>query len=363
MSSYKTLVVFSRPVGLFSLVTQVLGQIALCRKEDTLPIVYFNSQCVYWSALGHNQARNVWEYYFEPISDRAITDVVDADGADLEQAEIWEFSQRQVAKGTPRTVAEERVGRLRVHDGVVVSNEFPVGVIDWNWEMSSRRKQQLHRILEQYIRVKPAVAEKAAKFSAAHFEGNVLGVHIRGHERSRERLVFAPEGHVGLEHYVSEIDAYLARHPSSSIFCATDSQDALNRLQERYESKLISYPATRLSTSDEHLGLHLIDRPEHNRAANGEDVVVECLLLTHCNHLLHGPSNVTLTARLMNPRLTHLDVFRKYGYKFQKLRAPYVRHRIGPFLDRVDNRVGTQWRLPLRYAKRRLRQLRRQLPQ
>jgi hypothetical protein len=354
MPDRKALVVFPRPVGLFSLVLQVIGQVFLCRKAGVVPLVYFNSRCLYWSDRGHDGARNVWEYYFDPVSECAITDVVDAGQAELERAEIWEFSRRRVEIGTPRTVDEARVGRIPVREGALVSNVFPVGVVDFLWEMSARRRQALHRIVQEHVRVRPSVADKVARFRAERLGGRVLGVHIRGRERARERLLFAPDGLVPLECYVREIDGYLASHPSSDVFCATDSQYALDALEERYGSRLVYYPATRLSPADEHLGLHHTDPGRHDRAGIGEEVVIECLLLSGCDYLLHGSSNVSLTARLMKPTLDHLDLYRKYGYAWPKLRPPYVRYLAGRLFERMDRVLGPRWRAPLRSVKRKL---------
>jgi hypothetical protein len=212
----------------------------------------------------------------------------------------------------------------------------------------------LHRVFRESIRLRPEVADKVAGFHATRFGRHVLGVHIRGQERAKERLFFAPHGLVPFERYVQEIDAYLRTHRASSIFCATDSQDALDALEARYGARLIYYPATRLSPRQEHLGLHYADWGPDGRAGIGEQVVIDCHLLSKCDHLVHGSSNVSLTARLIEPTLSHLDVYRKYGYTLPKLRGAYVRYRLGSLAYRADRLFGPRWRVPLRYVKRRL---------
>src|SRR5690242_7986812 len=156
MADRDALVIFSRPVGLFSLYLQVLGQVLRCRQANVVPIVYFNSRSLYWSDHGHNGARNAWEYYFEPVSDLAITDVVDADQAELERAEIWEFSRYEDQMLLPQVPAE-RVGRIKVRPGTIVSNAYPIKTVPYIWEMSVRRKRVLNRVIQESLRVRPSV--------------------------------------------------------------------------------------------------------------------------------------------------------------------------------------------------------------
>ena len=357
MPDRQALVVFSRPVGLFSLYLQVLGQVFQCKQAGIVPIVYFNSRSLYWSDQGHNGARNVWEYYFEPVSDLDITDVVDAGQAELEQAEIWEFSRHEDQMQLPQ-IPPEKAGRITVRPGAIVSNTYLMQTVPFIWEMSARRKRQLSQVIRESIRVRPSLVDKAARFRRDQFRSNVLGVHIRGAEGARSRVFYAPGGLVPLESYFREIDAYLASYPLSGIFCATDSQHALDALEERYGSRLAFQPATRLSPSVERVGLHNATPEGHGKAALGEEAVTDWLLLGSCNHLLHGYSNVSLTLRLMNPTLQHLDVYRKYGYSWPRFRRPYLRYRAGTLRHRalglLGSVLGSRWLTPVRYAKRRL---------
>src|SRR5207247_4829761 len=98
--------------------------------------------------------------------------------------------------------------------------------------------------------------------------------------------------------YTREIDAYLADHPRSVIFCATDAEEVLEALRARYGARLVHYPARRLSAAVEHVGLHWASAEHYDKAQLGEEVVIECSLLSGCDFLLHGSSNVSLSATL-----------------------------------------------------------------
>jgi len=349
------MIIFARRVGLFSLFLQVVGQTYLCRRRGILPVVYFNGSSLYWSDRGHNGARNVWEYYFEPVSDCGITDLVEVDIARLERSSIWEFSNRDVDPNTLASLDGPKIESIEVPPGVVVSNVFPSGVVDWQWEMPRRRRIALHEVIQRSVRLRPPISRKLEDFRAGTFEGRrVLGVHVRGIERAPERAHLVRDGILPLGLYMREIDSYVAQHPSSVVFCATDSQGALDALTERYGPKLVCYPASRLSSADEKVGLHHASTERYDRARLGEEVVIECLLLSKCDFLLHGSSNVSLAATLFNPALESLNLYQKYGYAFPRLRACLVTPRVSRLVRSARRWTARVWRALATSASRQL---------
>src|SRR5947209_7828941 len=60
-------IICERDVGLFSLVQQVISNIAFAMHEQRVPIVFFGRGCSYWTPTGYRGRDTVWEYYFEPI--------------------------------------------------------------------------------------------------------------------------------------------------------------------------------------------------------------------------------------------------------------------------------------------------------
>jgi len=348
MPDRRRLVVFSRPVGLFSLYLQVLGQAWLCRQSDIIPIVYFNSGCLYWSDSDRYGARNVWEYYFEPLSPYRITDVAEADEARLEHCTIWEFSRRETDPFIRPPESTMTIGSIPVSAGTVVSAAFPSNVVDWVWEMPRKRKLQLHCEIADSIRLRQTVSQKIDRFCETEMAGSrVLGVHIRGAERAPERALFAPDGMLPIDHYLREVDAYMGEHPKSLIFCATDTQWPLDLLRERYGPSVLSYPAQRLGRAEEAVGLHHLPPGQVDRGRLGEEVLIEGYLLSKCDFLIHGPSNVSLAATLLSPSLDHVDIYAKYGYDNAKHRYAYWKYRhairllLGPLgMRRVQHAIG-----------------------
>jgi hypothetical protein len=321
------LIVLARPrVGFFSLFLQVVGQLVRCRRAGTVPLVYFNRQCAYWCEAGFRGARNAWEYYFEPVSARRITNLVDVAPRQLESATVWEFTPHDTT--SPVAVDPAAFGTIKLPAHVVASDRYPQRCVPYLWRMSRRRRRTLHRVIRDGIRLRPEITSRVESFYEAKLGGReVLGVHIRGRERSDERAVWVKGGILPLAVYLAEIDRYLDGHSSASIFCASDSEPAVDALAERYGSRLLRCEdVTRLAADKEASGqgLHLLDPERAHKGRLGEDVLVESLLLSRCDHLIHDPSNVSLAATLFNPDLLHTDVYRKYGKAFPDLRGRLV---------------------------------------
>jgi hypothetical protein len=324
MPAERVLIVLARPgCGFFSLFFQVVGQLERCRRAGTVPLVYFNRQCTYWCEAGYRGARNAWEYYFEPVSARRITDLVDASLGQLESATIWAFTPRDTA--SPAAVAPAAVGTIKLPAHVVASDRYPQRLVPYLWRMSARRRRTLHRVIREGIRIRPEVTSRVESFYEANLGGReMLGVHIRARESSHGRTVWAKGGFLPLAVYLAEIDRYLDGHSTAAIFCASDSQPALDALAERYGSRVLQCEGvTRLDADEEASGqgLHLLDPERAHKGRLGEDVLVESLLLSRCDYLVHDPSNVSRAATLFNPDLPHTDVYRKYGHAFPDIRG------------------------------------------
>ena len=278
MALLGVLIVLARPrVGFFSLFLQVVGQLERCRRAGTVPLVYFNRQSVYWCEAGFRGARNVWEYYFEPVSARRITDLVDVSLRQLESATAWEFSPRDTT--SPAAVDPAAVGTIKLQAHAVASDRYPQRLVPYLWHMSRRRRRTLHGVIRDGIRLRPEVTSRVESFYEANLGGReVLGVHIRAREHSDERAVWVKGGILPVAVYLAEIDRYLDAHSTASIFCASDSAPAVDALAERYGSRLLRCEdVTRLDANEEASGqgLHLLDPERAHKGRLGEDVLVE----------------------------------------------------------------------------------------
>jgi hypothetical protein len=312
----KVLLIVPRPHGFFSVVFQAVGQAYLAEKTGATPIVYYNRHCLYWSDAGYQGARNVWDYYFEPLSDLKIEDLFSLDRAELEDC-------------TPEKFAELAAGT-----DIVATKKYPP-VIEFNSPLGVNfQRKFVHRLLDKYLVLKPHIREKLDQFCKGHFKSKfVVGVHYRGVEKAhgeRKDWIITRESRDLKEFYFVEMRRYLAKHPSARIFIATDSAQFLEEAKAAFGDAVFAREATRLDSAEESTGLHFSDHAKKNGALLGEEVLLDALILAKTNLFIHGVSGVSNAVLFFNPRLRHIDIEIRHGRT-----AVYVRREFFRQLERM----------------------------
>jgi hypothetical protein len=95
---------------------------------------------------------------------------------------------------------------------------------------------------------------------------------------------------------------------------ATDAQASLDRLRTRFGDRVIAYDAVR-HVDGEAAGRGptgcimpaYITADRATAAQNGEDAVVEYLLLGRCDHLVHNGASLATTVLLRDPSMPHTN--------------------------------------------------------
>jgi len=303
----RVIVCLSRKVGFFALFFQVLGHIYQAEQEGMVPIVFFGSSCLYWSDNGHNGFQdNAWEYYFEPVSALAIEDIFQEPLERLKHASIYEYSQADITHNPPEQYTGDRQGSILVPNNVKVTNcwaEFDPG----QQEIHEDRRSVFRNLINRYIHIRPSIIRKINNFYQQHFTGSVvIGVHMRGRERSQEVTGWYRKPHLDEDTYMREVDRALKKFPTAKIFLATDTNTTVEKFRARYQHRLLTYDAQR---ADEGNSPHL----QFGGADLGEQVLIEAVLLSKTCFLIHGISNVAFAALCFSPTLSHLNVYLKYG--------------------------------------------------
>jgi protein O-GlcNAc transferase len=301
------IVCLSRKVGFFALFFQVLGHIYRAEQEGKVPIIFFGSNCLYWSDHGHNGFQNnAWEYYFEPVSDLAIEDIFQEPLERLKHASIYEYSHADITHNPPEQYTGDLKGSILVPDNVNVTNcwaEFDSG----QQEIHEDRRAIFHDLISRYIHIRPAIANKIDDFYQRYFSDSfVIGVHMRGTERSQEVTGWYGMPHLDENVYMREVDRILKQFPDAKIFLATDTKTTVEKFCSRYQDSLLTYDAQR---ADDGNSPHL----QFGGSELGEQVLIEAILLSKTDFLIHGISNVAFAALCFSPDLPHLNVYLKYG--------------------------------------------------
>ncbi|MFL6186624.1 MAG: hypothetical protein ACJ745_17765 [Actinomycetes bacterium] len=177
-----------------------------------------------------------------------------------------------------------------------------------------RRKAKI--IVDGFIRPRAYILRAAADFFARHMAGHqLIGVHARGTDAtSKQELRTFRQGSLVLSRYVAEIERLLEAQPRAKIFVASDEQSSLNYLAKVFGPRVIAYESVR-HHGGEAAGQGptgwimpaYIARDRDVAAKNGEDAVIEYLLLSRCHYLVHNGSSLARTVLLNAPRLPHTN--------------------------------------------------------
>ena len=291
-TSGDVLLILARREGLFSLVFQVLGLAHLAEKAGLTPVVYFNRQCLYWSDQGYQGSRNVWEYFFEPLSSVKIENLFSLDTIVSEDLSLEQF--RELTRGTR----------------VKVTNTYPDVVEYWSPLGIQSERNFVHRLMSKYMVFKPVIRAKADAYSQSCFGPNsVIGVHYRGQEKaSGSDGVVRGRTRELKRAFFREMRSQIERRPGSRLFVATDSASFLDEAKEAFGDAVLFREARRLPTDNESVGLHFTSDAQKYGAVLAEEVLIDALLLARTNCFIHGISNVSNAVLYMNPQLEHTDI-------------------------------------------------------
>jgi hypothetical protein len=120
-----------------------------------------------------------------------------------------------------------------------------------------------------------------------------------------------------LSKYATAIQRLLDAQPTARIFVATDAQSSLAYFRHVFGTRVFAYPSLR-HDSGEAAGTGptgwimpaYIAGARDRAARNGEEAVIEYLLLSRCHYLVHNGSSLALTVLLNTPDLPHTNTHR-----------------------------------------------------
>ncbi|GAA1598844.1 hypothetical protein GCM10009789_61060 [Kribbella sancticallisti] len=306
-------IICERDVGLFSLVQQVIANIPWAVAQNRIPVVHFGDGTCYWTPNGYRGRQTVWEYYFEPLDPSCPA------------ARIPAPVKALIAADPPSPF---EVGYL-VDEDIFVSSHFgdhPLleGAalrIPYQWDdPDDRLRGEAKAILDKYVRPRAYLSRKVDDFFASHLAGQYLvGVHVRGTDATSPQEVRTfRQGSLVLSRYCAEIEGLLEIHPTAKIFVASDEQSSVDQLAAAFPDRVIAYDCVR-HQGGEAAGQGptgwimpaYIAADRAVAAKNGEDAIVEYLLLSRCDHLVHNGSSLARTVLLNAPELAHTNTHRR----------------------------------------------------
>lgn len=303
-------IICERDAGLFSLIQQVIANIPWAIREGRIPIVYFQNKTCYWTANGYLGKDTVWEYYFEPVVPGYPDSIIPQD-------------IREIVSLNPPSPFE--VGYF-ANEHTFISNHFgdhpalngKTLSIPYLWDdPDSRLREEANAIIRRFVSPRDYLQLKVNHFFQQHMNGHyVIGVHARGTDAvSKEEIRPHRQGSLVLSKYMAQIEELLRAHRSARIFVATDDESSLEYLRKAFGKRVLAYDSIR-HKSGKAAGkgptgwiMPAYIASDRDRAArNGEEAVIEYLLLSRCNYLVHNGSGLARTVLLNVPELPHRNL-------------------------------------------------------
>lgn len=246
----------SRDAGLFSIYFDVIALVQSYEQGVFQGVqVKFNQTGPYYDA---RYGDSWWDYYFEPI-----------------------------CLGTPEEAnVIHKLGDCLYIDPCVV--EF------------RNTREENYNLINKHIKIKPHIQEKIDEFIKMNFQEKefLIAVHYRGTNKNE-----VPR--VAWSKYKDEIDRQISllNGRKYKIFLATEEGAA-------YEYFLKMYPGQIISTSAQRslgLGDPAYADPNNNlRYQCGEDVIIDCVLLSKADVLIRAMSNVSICSGFLNPKIQEI---------------------------------------------------------
>lgn len=250
--------------GFFALFNRTLGALYYADYYSFTPIIDNWNLSAYEEEEKINNTYNVFEYYFEPVS---------------------EFSIVQALQSRNTVMLKDINADLILKHSNMSCWYIPTSIyID-----------KLAQIYNKYIKLNQSTKKMLCEdYKKLKLSGKTLGIHYRGTDYK-----LGVQNHpkqYSLEAFKIAIDKIIAKNKIDSIFLATDDSEAL-------EFFCKYYPQTRFYTntlrSDGNVSVAFM---ESSRKSNnyylGYEVLRDMITLSCCNGLVAGFSQVSLAARI-----------------------------------------------------------------
>lgn len=237
------------PAGFCSSFIAVLNHLAWCQDNNKIPVVNWRN-AFFYQENGFNESKNPWEYYFEPIS--------------ILKYESEEF----------------------------INNNFYVGrkIYFSGRSIDQASRAKAHSLIKNFIKIKPIVQQKIDLFYDSFMKGKkTIGIHLRGTDKKFE------EPQVPVEKIIEVANSFA--DGNTQFFIASDDIRLFDKAKEMLKGNVIYTDAFRLST-DKYYWMKTYYTPKIC-----EEVLIDVLLLSKCDKLIHTFSSVSTTVLFFNQML------------------------------------------------------------
>lgn len=239
--------------GFFSNVSHVLCHLKIADIAGMIPVVDFkNFKTLYNENMVVHNTDNAWEYYFKPVSPFNLDEV---------------YKSKNVFFCSGAYPASMGLNITQIN-----------GLFEEIYMKKVFLQNNVEDLLKRYL-------EK--------FNGRVLGIHFRGQEQKIAPRHSFPPTEMQMIKYTDEI---MDKYNIEKIFVVTEEQGYLDLFIKRYGGKILYTDSYRTYE----VNAYNLNPREKHRYLLGLNVLIDAYLLSSCDGILCGDSNVSEFARFVN---------------------------------------------------------------
>ena len=316
----KFMVIKSRTAtGLFSNFIHTLQYLYKSKLEDKIPIIHWEKGLYSKSGsfdftknIYSEGEENIWEYYFEPVSDYDVRDM--KEGTQV----VYKYKKNRKNKGrinsepewcwhsswTPPLVKKGGKFKLPIN---------PTGIFD----PSQEGRDFINGLISEYIRLKPDILKEVDDFYDVNMKGHkVVGAHMRIADDKILNSKECPSREVAIDMFVNNIKQYIKKYGADRILVAADIVQAVDALKNEFGDQVIYTDCFRSSDGSVSCCKH--DKLDDANAfkkdkvlpgtlaagpQQGREAVIDCYVLSKCDFLFKSFSNLSAVSTFINPKM------------------------------------------------------------
>ena len=173
------------------------------------------------------------------------------------------------------------------------------------------KKDYVHSIIQKYIKFDKKYIDLASKFLKNHKNKYKIGLHIRGsghlHNGTKVyRKKFKMINKIPIPEYINHLEKKIKEIEGEyTIIIFTDNNFVINYFKERYD--IVTYDSERADNFYGEVHVHTKNKKLKEKLC--EDIIVETLIMSQCDYLIHGMSNITNFVQCYNPKLNNKNIY------------------------------------------------------
>jgi len=300
---YKYMLIGGNQAGFYSNFFKVIQNINQAEAEGLIPFVVWLGG-MYGCVKEHAgiKSENVWDYFFEPISDVPIKKLFPKIKMGSYGNTIFDYPNVFYAK-------KGRMSQIEGEPDKLWEPGLPPAVCLNN--MSYEMRVYINNIIKKYIKVKQYIIDKVDAFYNRHMKGSyVIGVHLRLCHGGWHPTTLGVDP---IKHCKISIKKCIEEAPDAKIYVTADNNNSIKQIRKEFGERVFFKKDITQRDRNESYRLFNKSRKQHSVCMRdkkffigplpAEEVLVESLLLSKCNVFVKGVSNVAVGVGCWNPDL------------------------------------------------------------